>query len=244
MRHMNNSKNTALIMAAGSGNRMKSGKDITGEDINKVFLPLFEKPILAHTLGVFQNCEFINSIIVVTRKCDIDKVLNIKTRYNISKLETVITGGTTRQSSVLCGLDKINDTSGFVFIHDGARCLIKESTVKTCFLCAQKYGAAAPGVRVKDSLKQIDENGFIKNDIDRSFAVHIQTPQIFNAGEIIKCHKKAKQEGFLATDDTAVFTKYKGSVYVSEGDYENIKITTPEDLTVAKQIIMRKENKK
>lgn len=236
-------KNAALIVAGGSGSRMNSGKDENGVDINKVFLPLEDKPVLAHTLLTFQKCDFISTIAVVTRKCDLKYVFEIKEKYNVSKLDVVCEGGATRVDSVRNGLKALFGLGiNYVFIHDAARCLIDFDTINACFNDAKIYGASAPGVFVKDSIKSIDEHGFIKCDIERKYVVKIQTPQVFEFDEILQCHKKAAEEKFEATDDTSVYMHFGKKVYISAGKYENIKITTPEDMVVAKQILMRKEN--
>ena len=107
--------------------------------------------------------------------------------------------------------------------------------------CAKKYGAAAPGVRVKDSIKKLDKDGFIECDIERENLINIQTPQIFSAKEIINAHLKAKEEGFQTTDDTALFTRFGKKVYITEGSYENLKVTTAEDLILAEQILNKRE---
>lgn len=236
-------KNAALIVAGGNGSRMKSGKDEKGIEINKVFLSLGDKPVLAHTLLTFQKCEFIDMIAVVTRKCDKQRVIEIKEKYDLTKVDIVCEGGNTRTKSVRCGLNTLNNID-FVFIHDGARCLIDKETIKRCYDDAKRYGAAAPGVLVKDSIKSKDEYGFIKSDIDRRYIVNIQTPQVFKFEEILSCHKKAENDNFEATDDTGIYMNYGKKVYISDGKYENIKITTPEDMAVAEQILMRKENEK
>lgn len=227
--------NSALIAAAGSGKRMNSG------DKNKMFLDLCGKNVLAHTLLAFEASGCIDAIVVVTRKCDIEAVEKIKDEYNISKLVCITGGADTRQGSILKGLENLPKQTDFVFIHDGARCLIEEKDIKECFEAAKKYGAAAPGVKVKDSIKKTDENGFIECDIERENLINIQTPQVFSADEILTLHKRAEAENFSTTDDTALFTHYGKRVYVTNGSYENLKITTVEDLILAERILNNRQ---
>ncbi len=227
----------AIIVAAGVGRRMNSNK-------NKVFLPLKNVPLLAKTLTAFQNCNKIGGIVVVTRDCDFDEVLKIKADYNISKLIKVTMGGNERQESVLNGLEALGNDFDFVAIHDGARCLVSETDILSCIADAEKYGAAALGVPAKDSIKKIDELGFIECDIDRKTAINIQTPQVFKYDEILSAHKQAREQSLTVTDDTALYSFFGKKVFVTIGSYENIKITTREDIDLAQLILNRGETAK
>ncbi len=232
---------SVLIVAAGSGKRMQSGKNKDGTHKNKMFLNLSGKSILARSLLIFENFDEADEIVVVTRGCDIKQVEDIKEKYNIKKIVRIIEGGDTRQKSVLKGLGAIDERAEFVLIHDGARCLTEQNCIKACLDGARKYGAAAPGVKVKDSIKKVDENGFVECDIARENLVNIQTPQVFSVKEILNVHQKAKDEGFSTTDDSALFSRYGKRVYITKGSYENLKITTSEDLILAEEILKKRE---
>ena len=224
----------AVIVAAGSGKRM-------GAKENKVFLNLFDKPILAYTLEIFQQCKSIDSIVLVTRECDIGLCQNIISRYNITKTENIVVGGTTRQQSVYNGLNKVCKNTDIVVIHDGARALIEKNQIEETIKYAKEYGASAVGVKCKDTLKQIDQNGFIANTINREVTYNIQTPQTFKYDIILSAHKKAIEDDFETTDDCAVAEHCGVRIKLAEGSYDNIKLTTPEDLTVAENILRRRE---
>lgn len=224
-------KVTAIIAAAGSGNRMGAGK-------NKVLLEIGGREIISRTVEVFENCPLIDEIIIVTRSCDIDECKSAVKRFG--KVSAVTAGGETRQESVLIGLKKAKGAD-FAVIHDGARALITSELIENVLLDAQKYGAATVGVTPKDSLKTVDENGFVSSTIDRSTARAVQTPQVFAYPSILSAHLSAANDGFSATDDCAVYEKYIGKVYVTEGSYENIKLTTPEDLLIAERILNERE---
>ena len=218
-------KISCIIVAAGSGTRM-------GGQINKVFMPLGESTVIDHTVNAFSQVEEISDIILVTRECDIElckKFNNIK----------VIKGGKTRQESVYNGLMCV-ENSDIVLIHDGARALILPETIKAVIEDTKKYGAAAVGVSSKDTLKQVDGDGFIEKTLDREKIFNIQTPQVFNTKEIIKAHKKAIKDGFSATDDCALYEKYIGRVKITEGRYDNIKLTTPDDMVTAENILKKR----
>lgn len=215
-------KITAIIVAAGNGTRM-------GGVINKVFLPLGEEAVIEHTLNTFSSCSMIDDIILVTRESDIELCKNFK---GIK----VIAGGKTRQESVYNGLNEA-ESADIVVIHDGARALITKEIIENAIEDAKKYGASAVGVPCKDTLKSVDENGFIKATLDRDSTYQIQTPQIFKREEILKAHIMAISDNFLGTDDCSLYEKYIGKIKVTKGSYDNIKLTTPDDMIIAKNIL-------
>lgn len=224
-------KTSAVIVAGGKGKRMGAG-------INKVFLQMCGKEILARTIAVFDNCEKIDEIVVVAALNDIEKVREIIKRDNIKKVSSVTKGGAERQHSVYNGL--CSATGDIAVIHDGARCLVSENDIERVITDCEKYGAAALGVTVKDTLKSIDENGNIMYTVDREHTVQIQTPQVFPKEKIKKLHERAKKDNIAVTDDCSVFEKYGLNVHVTIGSYQNIKITTPDDIAVGERIIQSK----
>ena len=225
---------TAVIVAGGRGRRM-------GADINKVFLPLDGTEILAHTLRAFELCPDIDDIVVVTGEADIDKVKDIAEREGFKKLSGIVTGGAERSDSVYNGLCAAS--GDIAAIHDGARCLITPQDISAVVKDAEKYGAAALGVTVKDTLKSIDDNGSICGTIDRERTVLIQTPQVFKKEEIKALHENIKKDGCAVTDDCSVFERYGRSVHVTMGSYDNIKLTTPEDIAIGERILARREQR-
>lgn len=227
-------KITAIIVAAGSGTRM-------GGVINKVFLPLGERTVIDHTIEAFSNILEISNIILVTRECDIlESMEHIK---STSKRISIIKGGSSRQESVYLGLLAASDAD-MVVIHDGARSLITPSIIKNSINNAKNFGASAVGVASKDSIKIIDEDGFITQTIVRDYVINIQTPQVFYYDKILDCHQKAIKDNFLATDDCALYEKYQGKIKLTAGSYDNIKITTPDDLEVCERILKKRNEGK
>lgn len=220
-------KITAIIVAAGSGRRM-------GADKNKVFLKLANRTVLEYTLGAFLTHSAICDIIIVTRKCDVK--MCEKLVKHCQKPIKVIIGGKTRQESVLNGL-KAADGTDIAVIHDGARAMVSERIITDTVNAAEKYGGAAAGVPSKDSLKTVGSDGFIAATIDRASTYLIQTPQVFDYEKILRAHTLAEAEGFSATDDCALYEKYEGKIKLVEGSYDNIKLTTPEDMIIAKNIL-------
>ncbi|MDZ7548317.1 IspD/TarI family cytidylyltransferase, partial [Clostridium perfringens] len=148
----------------------------------------------------------------------------------------IVEGGTERQDSVCNAVMEIND-SEIILIHDGARPFTSEKIIKDGIKYAKLYGAAAPGVTPKDTIKVVDENGFSKHTPDRKDLFAIQTPQVFKLEVIKECHKKIKEENISVTDDTMVVEHYNNKVYLYNGDYTNIKVTTPEDLILAEKLL-------
>lgn len=219
---------SAVIVAGGKGKRM-------GASINKVYLKLLGREILAHTIAAFNNCDIIDEIIVVTGTDDIEVCENIVKRDGLNKVTRIIEGGRERQNSVYNG---ITAASGdIVAIHDGARCLITDNEIKSVVNDAVNYGAAALGVTVKDTLKTIDETGAITGTVNRDLTVQIQTPQVFKRDEITELHQRIEHDNITVTDDCSVFEHYGKTVHVTIGSYDNIKLTTPEDITIGEQIL-------
>ncbi|WP_460293018.1 2-C-methyl-D-erythritol 4-phosphate cytidylyltransferase [Clostridium tertium] len=220
---------SAIILAGGKGKRM-------GAKISKQYIELNGKPILYYTLKRFADCEGIDKIILVLPKDEIEYCnKEILEKYSL-KVDMIVEGGKERQDSVYNALQKIND-SEIVLIHDGARAFVSERVIKEGIKYAKIYGAAAPGVMPKDTIKVVDENGFSDSTPDRSKLLAIQTPQTFKLEIIKECHEKVKENNISVTDDTMVVEMYNNKVYLYNGEYTNIKVTTPEDLILAERLI-------
>ncbi|MBE6050857.1 MAG: 2-C-methyl-D-erythritol 4-phosphate cytidylyltransferase [Clostridium sp.] len=219
---------SAIILAGGKGTRM-------GRDISKQFILVKEKPILYYTIKKFIECDKIDNIILVLPKDEIEfckrEVLD---KYSL-KVDKIVEGGFERQESVYNGLMNCEDTD-IVLIHDGARPFVSDRIIEEGIEYAKNYGAAAPGVKPKDTIKVIGEERFSKETLDRDTLVAIQTPQVFDFNIIKKCHERVKENNIPVTDDTMVAECFGNKVYIYEGEYNNIKITTPEDLIIAEYL--------
>lgn len=220
---------TALIAAAGSASRMAG--------LDKLFCMLGGKPVLAYTLAVFEACAAINHIVVIARKDKLDEIKNLCGQYGISKLCAVVAGGQTRTQSVALGLSVLPEDTELVAVQDGARPFITAEEIEKTVALAAKTGAAAAGVPVKDTLKQVND-GVITATPDRSLYWAVQTPQVFSRSLIVRAYTEAAAKGIEATDDCALIERLGVSVYMSEGSYANIKITTPEDLVYAQALLL------
>lgn len=223
-------KATALIMAAGKGTRMNA-------DINKQYMEIAGIPVLARTLGAFQKCDEIDSIVIVINEDELNLCKkNIVERYNFTKVKALVSGGSERQNSVYKGLCSLEDKDGLVLIHDGARPFVSQQNIIDCISAIKKYGACGVGVRLKDTLKISDRDGFVAQTPDRTNLWSIQTPQGFYIPIILAAHEKAIQDDFLGTDDMMLVERQGIPVKIVEGSYQNIKITTPDDLIIGESI--------
>ncbi|KXG44878.1 2-C-methyl-D-erythritol 4-phosphate cytidylyltransferase [Tepidibacillus decaturensis] len=215
-----------LIPAAGQGKRMGLG-------FNKQFFHLNGKPILIHTLERFYHKPWIDEIILVVNPSEKELVQQLLREYHIS-VDAIVDGGAERQESIDHGLAFLH--SEWVMVHDGARPFLKEQHIKNLIDKLQIFDAVVLGVPIKDTVKVIDESGIIINTPDRKSLWAIQTPQAFRLSILKEAYKKAKADLFIGTDDASLVERLGVKVHVLEGDYQNIKITTPEDLLIAKAI--------
>lgn len=219
----------AVIVGGGKGTRMGAGK-------NKIFLKLIGKEIIARTAEVFENSPDISQIIIVTGSEDIEECRKIIEKYGLKKVTDITVGADTRGGSVYNGLKLVREETAV--IHDAARALISEDIISKTIAAAVRYGAAAPAVMCKDTLKRADENGFITETIDRGSVFQIQTPQVFALDDILNAYEETGD--FNATDDCGIAEKAGIPIKLTEGSYENIKLTTPEDMITAENILKKR----
>lgn len=227
-------KHVAVVLAAGKGSRMKS-------DIPKQYLEIQGKPVLYYSLAVIE-ASFIDEVILVTGADQVDYCQKeIVEKYGFSKVAKVVAGGAERYLSVYQGLLACQDAD-FVYIHDGARPFITQQIMTNAKACVEQYHACAAGMPVKDTIKIVDENGFAVDTPQRSFVWQVQTPQVFSYQVVRGAYDKLLVLEAMpnVTDDTMVVeTMTDVPVKLFEASYENIKITTPEDLGVAEVFVQK-----
>lgn len=218
---------SAIIVAAGNATRM-GGPD-------KQFMQLGNDPVLLHSIQLFNQMSEITEIIVVTKADSVEEVQSLLAQFRFQKPNRVTAGGLTRQDSVLAGV-LLCQANGLVAIHDGARPLLSAKDAGQVIADAVKHGAATLGVPVKDTIKLVYTDGFIAETPPRESLYQIQTPQVFDKQFYLTAieHAKSKQQNY--TDDCQLAEAMGVSVYVTRGSYENIKITTPEDLLLAQAL--------
>lgn len=229
-------KTVAIIVAAGQGSRM-------GTKINKQYLMLLDKPVLAHTIETFEKHPLIDGIIVITRQEEINFCRdNVILPYCYHKVIEVIAGGKERQDSVYLGLKALPFLCETVVVHDGARPLITPKIIEDAIIAGRKEGAAVVAVPVKDTVKR-EKGGYVTETIPRKEIWAVQTPQVFDRMTIQKAYQSAYDEGYYGTDDASLVERLGKPVKIVLGSYENIKITTPEDLDIGEAILKRRNIK-
>ncbi|MFH1655469.1 MAG: 2-C-methyl-D-erythritol 4-phosphate cytidylyltransferase [Candidatus Omnitrophota bacterium] len=221
-------KVAAVIPAAGKGIRFNKKNP-------KPLVLLNSRPILVHTLNALARNKLIDNIVLVVNKKDLGKFKEIIRGYNFRKVIKIVAGGATRRKSVENGLKAVNKDADLVLIHDGVRPFISSKIISLAIKAAKKFGAAVVAVPAKSTIKEIGRNLLVKKTLNRDVLWEIQTPQVFKKDIITRAYNKLKN--LKAFDDASLVEKMGKSVKIVPGSYENIKITTPEDLLFAKAIL-------
>ncbi len=218
----------AVIPAAGTSSRMKAYG-------NKLFADIWEVPVIVHTLLAFEKSPWIDAIVIPTQNELISDIEGICKKNGVSKLLAVIPGGATRAESVLCGVSFTGNKFDLIAVHDAARPFVSQNIIELTVNAAALYNAAAPAVPVKDTIKTA-VGKVVTETLPRETLFAIQTPQIFDADLLSAALRKAVDEKLPITDDCSAVEAIGMRVFLTDGDYFNIKITTPEDLILAEAI--------
>ena len=216
----------AVIVAAGSASRMGG--------IDKVMASLGGTPMVARTAAAFQNCDAIAEIVIVTRP-DLIRPISALCA-GMDKVQAVVAGGSSRQESVWLGLNALSEDIQLAAIHDGARPLVSNLVIDRTVRAANSYGAAAPAVPVKDTIKVV-KGGLVENTPERATLQAVQTPQVFDFDLLRGALKKAEEEKAAVTDDCSAVERLGMKVKIVEGDERNLKVTTPMDLKIAEMLL-------
>lgn len=224
--------NSAIIVAAGNGTRASS-------ETTKQMVPLLGIPVVARTINVFENCKFINEIIVVAKSNELKEYEKFKDLYGWKKVSAVVTGGETRQLSVLAGFKKISDKSDYVYIHDGARCLVTEKNIANVGHAACLHGAAFAAKKATETVRIEDNNKL--STLDRNKIWLAQTPQVFMTELYRAAAYSAQKNNFSATDDIMLAEELGFDAVPVDCGGENIKITNPYDFAIAEAILCYRE---
>jgi len=226
----------AIIAAGGRGVRMAAS-------INKQFLEINNKPIIAHTIEKFNLFSLIDDIIIVVPEEWINFVSgSIVRKYDFTKVSKIVKGGGTRQESIFAGLKELEKKVTHVLIHDAVRPLIDNRILENVVNKGKETGAAIVAVRAQDTIKRVNENK-IENTLNRDMIWLAQTPQVFEKENIIKAYQKAAEHNISATDDSSLVERMGKIVHVVEGSYTNIKITNPSDIKLAEFYLQQYNNK-
>lgn len=222
--------NVAIVLGAGNGTRMKTEK-------SKLLLEIMGKTVIERSVNAFLDIADVDEVIVAVRQEDVDTFASLLDDDRVS----FVIGGATRQQSVKNAVDCVEDAN-LIVIHDGARPLIKAEDIENTIRVAYENGAAAVGVPVKDTIKVIDNENTVIDTPDRSKLFAVQTPQIFNYELYKNALEKAEQDGKDFTDDCQLIEYAGGKVKMVQGSYDNIKITTPDDISLAENILSQRKN--
>lgn len=225
---------SALIPASGPGKRLNSRT-------RKAFVPLLGRPLITHTLEQFERCPIVHDIVLVVSEQDVSLARTITDRFNFSKVRSIVQGGCERQDSVRNGLRAISSQTEIVVIHDGARPLVTQDIIESCFNAARETGAAIAAVPVIDTIKRSCDDQVVECTLDRTRLWNVQTPQAFKRDVIEHAYQQAYAEGFFGTDDASLVERIGLPVKLVRGSYENIKVTTPTDLVVAEAILTKRQ---
>lgn len=234
-------KTVAIVLAAGSGSRMQS-------DVKKQYMEIGGKPLIYYSLKAFEE-SVIDDIVLVVSRGDVEFVKrDIVEKYGFDKVTAIVEGGLARYHSVRLGLQAAAGDCDYAFIHDGARPFVDTDIILRALQAVKEYKACVVGMPAKDTIKIADEKGFAATTPDRNLMWTVQTPQVFSYNMILDLYKRLDREegelmakGINITDDAMVVEYYTDTrVKLVEGSYDNIKITTPEDIAVAEAILARK----
>jgi len=214
----------AVVVAAGESRRMGG--------VDKIFAPLLGVPLIVHPLRVFNDSPRVDDIVLVVSPARVEEARLVVNEHGLSKVRAVRTGGVRRQDSVLAGLEALPPCE-WALVHDGARCCVSPSLIEAGLEAVRESGAAIAAVPVKDTVKAVAEQR-VQSTLDRSALWAVQTPQVFRTELILEAHRRCQE---LVTDDAAMVERLGVPVRVFMGAYDNLKVTTPEDLLLAEAIL-------
>lgn len=223
----------AIIAAAGSATRM-NGLDKQFEEIGGI-------PVIVHSMLALSDSDWIDEIVIVVKQNDITDLFDLIRAYGIPKVRSVVAGGNTRQQSVKIGVEAVSEQTQYIAIHDGARPFVSQQVIADAILDGVRHGAATAAVAVVDTIKMANEDGKIISTPDRNRMFAVQTPQVFQIEYYREAVQAAQKAGRDYTDDCQMLEAIGRPVYLSRGDYANIKITTPADLIAAQAIALEQE---
>jgi 2-C-methyl-D-erythritol 4-phosphate cytidylyltransferase len=226
--------NAAIIVAAGKSERM-------GKDVDKAFLHLATKPVLAYSLQAFEACPDIDEVVLVVRKDRMESARGMAHMFGCSKVRKVVAGGSQRQDSVVNGLDAINPDAEIVAVHDGARPCVTPALISQTVSVAAKHGAAVASTKVTDTVKLVEKGTTVTRTLDRSKIWTVQTPQTFQVRLLREAYEAVRKKKLAVTDDASAVELLGRDVHLVSSVVPNIKITTIEDLPVVAVLLERME---
>jgi 2-C-methyl-D-erythritol 4-phosphate cytidylyltransferase len=222
--------NYGIVVAAGKSERM-------GKDVDKVFLSLGTQPVIAHSLAAFEHCPDIDGVILVVRKDRVDAARGMAQMYGYSKVKRVIAGGGKRQVSVANGLAALNEDVRIVAVHDGGRPCVSPQLISETIKTAKRYGSGVAAVKLTDTVKVVDKGVTASGTLDRSKIWAVQTPQTFKVDLLRDAFDAVRKKKATVTDESSAVELLGEGVRLVPAPMTNIKITTPDDLTLAAALL-------
>ena len=219
-----------VIVAAGKSERM-------GPDVDKAFLSLGTRPVLAYSVLAFEHCPMIDGVVLVVRKDRVDSARGMAQMYGCSKVRAVVAGGATRQASVMNGLVELGDDVKIVAVHDGARPCVTPALIEETIKSAKKSGSGVAAVKVTDTIKEVERGTLVSRTVDRGKLWAVQTPQTFRTDWLRRAYAHTEKKKLLVTDDASAVEMIGEPVHLVPSSALNIKVTTPLDLSLAAMIL-------
>lgn len=219
-----------IIVAAGKSERM-------GSDVDKAFLSLGTRPVLAYSLLAFEQCPMIDGVILVVRKDRQDSARGLAKIFGCDKVRKIVSGGASRQASVMLGLAELGDDVRTVVVHDGARPCVTPDLIGETIKSAKRHGSGVAAVKITDTIKEVDRGMVVSRTVDRSKLWAVQTPQAFRVELLSQAYENVKKKKLTITDEASAIEALGEDVHLVPAPLANIKITTPEDLALAGMIL-------
>jgi 2-C-methyl-D-erythritol 4-phosphate cytidylyltransferase len=219
-----------IIVAAGKSERM-------GSDVDKAFLSLGTRPVLAYSLLAFEQCPMIDGVILVVRKDRQDSARGLAKIFGCDKVRKIVSGGASRQASVLLGLAELGDDVRTVVVHDGARPCVTPDLIGETIKSAKRHGSGVAAVKITDTIKEVDRGMVVSRTVDRSKLWAVQTPQAFRVELLSQAYENVRKKKLTITDEASAIEALGEDVHLVPAPLANIKITTPEDLALAGMIL-------
>jgi 2-C-methyl-D-erythritol 4-phosphate cytidylyltransferase len=219
-----------IIVAAGKSERM-------GPDVDKAFLSLGTRPVLAYSLLAFEQCPLIDGVILVVRKDRMDSARGLAQIFGCDKVRKIVAGGASRQASVMTGLAALGDDVRVVAVHDGARPCVTSDLISETIKSAKRHGSGVAAVKITDTIKEVDRGMVVSRTVDRSKLWAVQTPQTFKVELLTRAYEHVGKKKLAITDEASAVETLGEEVHLVPAPLSNIKITTPEDLALAGMIL-------
>jgi 2-C-methyl-D-erythritol 4-phosphate cytidylyltransferase len=219
-----------IIVAGGKSERM-------GPNVDKAFLSLGTRPVLAYSLLAFEQCPMIDGVVLVVRKDRLDAARGLVQMFGCAKVQKIVAGGPLRQASVMNGLKELGDDVRIVAIHDGGRPCVTPDLIAETVKSAKRSGSGVAAVKITDTIKEVDRGCVVSRTVDRTKLWSVQTPQTFRRDLLLQAYDVVTRKGMVVTDEASAVELADHEVHLVPGSWSNIKITTPEDLALAATIL-------